>query len=145
MSNERQLIIIYNADASLRGKVSYAFRKLSTSTSDGPACAACDITHGGLSLNEIPGWTKVKGEIEAQGLTVVQWHRDEVEGGVKEWVQSNGVRYPAALSRDQGGSPEDMKLVADSGELAGCVGDANLFMKLLKEKGVMQETGPAST
>ena len=73
MSLTKQLLIIYNADASLRGKLNYAIRKLSASSSETPACAACDITHGGLSLKESPGWTSVKQSIEAQGWQVVQW------------------------------------------------------------------------
>ncbi|KAK3725909.1 hypothetical protein LTR37_000057 [Vermiconidia calcicola] len=139
MSTSKQLIIIYNADSTVRGKLNYAFRKLSSNSSDNPACAACDLTHGGLSLSEAPGWTMVKSEIESQQWKVTQWHRDEVEVSVKEWVQANGVRYPVALSRAQDGTSQEPKLVADSAELAKCAGDATKLYALLSEKGLVHQ------
>ena len=71
------LYILYNADASILGKLHYGVRKM-TSTKDKSPCAACDITHGGLSLSETEGWKGVRGELEKEGWRVVQWHRDEV-------------------------------------------------------------------
>ena len=73
------LYVLYNADASILGKARYSYRKLTRSKAGEPECAACDITHGGLSLQETPSWTAAKKEIETQPETrVVQWHRDEL-------------------------------------------------------------------
>jgi hypothetical protein len=76
------LYILYNADASIMGKLKYSYRKLKASPDCEPACGACDITHGGLSLSETPAWVAAKKEIEAQGMKVVQWHRDEIDEAV---------------------------------------------------------------
>ena len=80
----RTLYIIYNADASIIGKFNYAYRKL-TAPKDAPACAACDITHGGLHLNEAAEWKSAKEEIarEAENLVLKQLHRDEMGGEVR--------------------------------------------------------------
>ncbi|KAI7080622.1 hypothetical protein KC343_g20867, partial [Hortaea werneckii] len=118
MSASKQLIIIYNADSTIRGKLQYAYRKLSSSGPD-PACAACDITHGGLSLSEVPGWQKAKADIEAQGWKVTQWHRDEIEPGVKSWIDQEQVRYPTVLAKGQT-DEKDIRQVMDPAELAEC-------------------------
>jgi hypothetical protein len=79
----RTLYIIYNADASLLGKINYGYRKL-TAPKDKPACAACDITHGGLHLDETAEWKKAKEEMttEAENVTLKQLHRDQMGGEV---------------------------------------------------------------
>ena len=67
------------------GKLKYSYRKLTTSKDCTPACAACDITHGGLHLDETVEWKRVKGEVAAKsggGMEVRQLHRDEVGEGV---------------------------------------------------------------
>lgn len=137
MTTSKQLIIIYNADSTIRGKLAYAYRKLSSSSPD-PACAACDITHGGLSLSEVPGWKKAKEEIEKQGWKVVQWHRDEVEEGVKSWVQSEGIRYPTVLAKGQT-DEKDVRQVMDYSELAQCAGDATSMLDVLQKKAVLED------
>lgn len=140
MATSQHIIVIYNADSTLRGKLTYAYRKLSTSSSKSPACAACDITHGGLSLSEVPGWKKAKMEIERQGCRVSQWHRDEVEASVKQWVKNQNLRYPLVLARGD----DHHQLVADSSELASCAGDAAKLLDLLKDKGVISGTAQPS-
>lgn len=37
----RTLYVLYNADASIMGKLKYGYRKLCKSSEDNPACAAC--------------------------------------------------------------------------------------------------------
>lgn len=59
------LYILYNADASMMGKLQYGYRKMSSKKDNEPECAACDITHGGLSLKESPSWIQAKKEIES--------------------------------------------------------------------------------
>lgn len=144
MAATRQLLIIYNADSSIRGKLTYAYRKLSSSSNQDPACAACDITHGGLSLKEVPGWTKAKSDIEAQGMQVVQWHRDEVELDVKTWIGEQGIRYPVVLTRQGKEGAKDLKKVLDYSELAECAGDATKLVTMLKEKGALEGEATSS-
>ena len=69
--------IIYNADGTLRGKVSYAYRKL---TEPANSCAACDLTHAGLHLTESAEWSATKKKI---GADVKQLHRNELDHGVR--------------------------------------------------------------
>ena len=82
------LYIIYNANASIIGKLNYGFRKLTAGKDAPPACAACDITHGGLHLDETDDWKRAKEELLRQkggnegGVELKQLHRDEVSGDV---------------------------------------------------------------
>lgn len=129
----KDLIIIYNADSTIRGKLAYAYRKVTSSSKENPACAACDITHGGLSLDEVAGWKDAKKKIETEGFKVLQWHRDEVEEPVKQWAKSNDQRYPLVLLRKDG----EMTLVADTPDLVSCAGDSNQLVEKLKEKNLI--------
>jgi len=77
------LYILYNADASIMGKLSYGYKKLTSQSKDGPICAACDITHGGLHLDETAGWKEAKQQIAKEGgLEIKQLHRDELDDKV---------------------------------------------------------------
>ncbi|RAR11994.1 cholesterol 25-hydroxylase-like protein [Stemphylium lycopersici] len=126
------LYVLYNADASVLGKLKYGYRKLSNSSADNPACAACDITHGGLSLSETPGWKDAKKQIEAgSGCQVVQWHKDELSSEMKEFVSANNVKYPAVVAKGDGG----LEVAVTSSELATFKGDAAMLVKKLQEKG----------
>ena len=144
MSTKPQLIIIYNADSTVRGKLNYAYKKLSSSSKEEPICGACEITHGGLSLKEVPGWIKTKQDIEAKGFDVIQWHRDEIKSDVKEWIKENGIRYPVVLSRTKP-TVEDLKVVADTKELASCAGDATKLTEILSSKGVFENASSTAS
>lgn len=74
----RILYIVYNADSTVLGKLRYGYGKLSSDKKS--ACAACDLTHGGLSLSETKAWKQAKEDIAARDpqLKLVQWHRDEM-------------------------------------------------------------------
>ena len=77
------LYILYNANSTILGKLTYSYRHITCSKSSDPACAACDITHGGLHLNESEAWKGAKREIEEQGgLEVKQQHKDELTDDV---------------------------------------------------------------
>jgi hypothetical protein len=39
----KTLYVLYNADASVMGKLRYTYRKICTSSEDNPACAACRL------------------------------------------------------------------------------------------------------
>ena len=78
------LYILYNADASVMGKLAYGYRKLTTKDKNKPACAACDITHGGLHLDETSQWKAAKAGVVESGAVkeVKQMHRDELDAEV---------------------------------------------------------------
>lgn len=77
------LYILYNADATIMGKLRYGYKKITCPPDAEAVCAACEITNGGLSLKETPAWVEAKKEIESSAdLKVVQWHRDEVSSEV---------------------------------------------------------------
>ena len=87
------LYILYNANGSILGKLHYGYRKL-TAPKDKPVCAACDITHGGLHLDETTEWKETKTEITKSGdVEVTQLHRDEMTGEVCRQARGgkNGV------------------------------------------------------
>lgn len=77
------LYILYNADATILGKLRYSYRKITCPADAEAVCAACEITNGGLSLKETPSWIEAKKEIEGSAdVKIVQWHRDEVSAEV---------------------------------------------------------------
>ena len=76
------LYILYNANGTAFGKLAYSYKKL-TSSADKPVCSACDLTHGGLRLDETEVWKEAKAQIEKEGgLQVKQLHRDELGANV---------------------------------------------------------------
>ncbi|KAL9130775.1 MAG: hypothetical protein Q9217_001123 [Psora testacea] len=121
------------------GKLNYGYRKI-TASKDKPACAACDITHGGLHLDETVEWKKVKEEIASSGnVELKQLHRDEMGPEIKQFVEAKGLRYPMVLASDQG---TDYRLVLNNDELTACGGNAQQFVQKLRDKGVF--SAPAS-
>ena len=77
----RTLYILYNANASVLGKISYGYKHITCSKPDDPTCAACEITHGGLSLKETDAWKAAKQqmrEIDPE-LDIKQQHKDEID------------------------------------------------------------------
>lgn len=78
----KTLYILYNANGTAFGKLSYGYKKL-TSAADKPVCSACEMTHGGLRLEENATWKEAKAQIEKEGgLEVKQLHRDELGADV---------------------------------------------------------------
>ena len=62
MSATPQIIIIYNADSTVRGKLSYAYKKLSSSGSEEPIC-------GGMRFIEAESYDPLLCAIFANYLT----------------------------------------------------------------------------
>ena len=92
MSSPSTIYVLYNANGSLLGKLSYACRKVTTSSSaEESACAACDLTHGGLKLDESPQWKQTKQRIG--GASVLQLHRDELTPEVSTGFFLNGILW----------------------------------------------------
>ena len=52
-------------------------------------------------------------------------------------METNKLRYPMVLMGDGKGG---LKVTMDSQELASCGGDAQLFVKKLREKGALSST-----
>ncbi|KAI4125090.1 MAG: hypothetical protein LQ338_004460 [Usnochroma carphineum] len=128
------LYILYNADASIMGKLNYGYRKL-TAAKDQPACAACDITHGGLRLDETKEWKAIKQTIANEGVEIKQLHRDELSDELKKFVTDNELKYPVVLSGD---GSSDLRVAIGSEELGACKGDAEAFIGKLRERGVLK-------
>ena len=83
-ANGRILYLVYNADGSVMGKIQYGYRKITCPKDGESVCAACDITHGGLSLKETQSWVKAKEQIRAtSGIEIKQLHRDELSAEVR--------------------------------------------------------------
>lgn len=82
-ANSTRIFVLYNAKASLLGKLSYGYRKLCAPADDSP-CAACDLTHGGLKLQESEEWKATKAKIPA---TVEQRHIDELTSEVRNVIE----------------------------------------------------------
>lgn len=78
-TNRATIYVLYNANASLFGKVKYVYEKLTCAKDDSP-CAACDLTHGGLKLHESDEWKATKKQIPAN---VQQLHLDELTPEVR--------------------------------------------------------------
>ncbi len=91
------IYIIYNAKGSILGKLNYACRKL-TAPSDSSPCAACDFTHGGLSLSETAQWKETKKQI---GADVKQLHIDELSQEVRPPFTIFNLRSPTAAPRSE--------------------------------------------
>lgn len=156
----RALVIVYNADGSVMGKIQYGYRKI-TCPKDGEAvCAACDITHGGLSLRETPGWVEAKKVIEASSdLKVKQLHRDELPSEVRflccspsrvaawvlintglqlrQFIQQNSIAMPVAIIVGQQPGPA-CEVAVDRSALSDCNGDARAFVEKLRAKGLVR-------
>lgn len=157
------LYVIYNANGSVLGKLQYGYKKLTWDKSqrDTP-CAACDITHGGLSLNPTQAWIDTKKKIEESraGLQVKEIHRDELPAEVSpqlemytfqifvsfffnfcfnsikvsDYIKKNEISLPVALMKPSNG---DLRVVIDKTALNGCNGDAAKFLELLKAEGII--------
>ncbi|MCJ1320279.1 hypothetical protein MMC15_005617 [Xylographa vitiligo] len=116
--------ILYNANASLIGKLDYAVKKLRASPENSP-CSACDLTHGGLRLTETKDWTSTKDSIPA---TVKQLHRDELSQELLTFVSQNGLRYPMVLGQEPSGPLQVLLTSADLSEVSK---DHTAFLSLL--------------
>jgi hypothetical protein len=123
------IYIIYNANASLLGKASYAVRKLHA-PSDQPTCAACDLTHRGWNLNETKEWTATKARISA--AEVRQLHKDELDEAVKGFVKAEGLRYPLVLGKAHDDAP--LVQLMTTSDLAETSSDHEKFLAVLREK-----------
>ncbi|MCJ1447939.1 MAG: hypothetical protein MMC23_008451 [Stictis urceolatum] len=128
MANDKPTIyILYNARASITGKLDYAIRKL-RAPADQPRCSACDLTHGGLRLSETEHWNQIRRNINAD---VKQWHKDELNPKVLEFVKTNNLEYPMVLGQNSDGEID--KLLSAS-ELTSVSKDHAAFLELLFER-----------
>ncbi|KAL6245528.1 hypothetical protein RBB50_007527 [Rhinocladiella similis] len=126
-TSDSTIYILYNANASLLGKLNYVCRKITAPTDSSP-CAACDLTHGGLHLDESATWRKTKARI---GAKVEQLHRDESTSEVRDFIKANSLKYPVVLGR-AGTSP--LKTLLTSEDLLKVSTDHSAFLALLEQK-----------
>ncbi|MCJ1478767.1 hypothetical protein MMC13_007451 [Lambiella insularis] len=121
------IYVLYNANASLLGKLDYSVRKLRASAQNSP-CSACDLTHGGLSLTETKEWAATKQQIPA---TVQQLHRDQLSPELRDFVSTNSLTYPMILGRQP---PGPLQFLLGSEDLARVSKDHGAFLSLLFER-----------
>ena len=133
------IYILYNARGSLLGKANYAYRKLtspspsaasaSTSSPNQPdresVCAACDLTHAGLSLTETPLWKSTKRRLISSGgsktaVQVEQLHQDELTPELRTWMKGKEMVYPMVLARMEQDEQERTEVVMSREELGRC-------------------------
>ena len=130
-----RVILIYNADGTVMGKLRYAWKKLSQSADkgDSPACGNCDVTHGGLSLSETDAWLRAKAELQkALNVDVLQLHRDELDDAQRAFVKQHGVRFPSVLYHDRSSG---LREIVPSGQINACARTSpSLDAKALQEQ-----------
>ncbi|KAI9678177.1 MAG: hypothetical protein M1817_006122 [Caeruleum heppii] len=122
------IYILYNANASIFGKLDYARRKFSCAP-DESACSACDLTHGGLRLKESEQWTMTKKRIQAE---VKELHKDEMDQELTRYVSEHQLTHPLVLGRPS--STEGLQCLLTAEDLLKCSKDHELFLKMLREK-----------
>ncbi|KAI9718527.1 MAG: hypothetical protein M1812_003978 [Candelaria pacifica] len=123
------IYILYNANASVMGKMHYTYRKITAPANESP-CAACDLTHNGLHLTETKEWAKTKSRI---GAEVKQLHKDEANQEViLNFVKAQDVKYPLVLGQPSAG--EEMRVIMTAEDLAVCSKDHENFLQMLMEK-----------
>ncbi|MCJ1380818.1 hypothetical protein MMC17_003927 [Xylographa soralifera] len=126
-SSRSIIYVLYNANASLIGKLDYAVKKLRASPENSP-CSACDLTHGGLRLTETKDWTTTKEKIPA---TVKQLHRDELSQELLTFISQNGLRYPMVLGQQPSGP---LQVLLTSEDLSTVSKDHTAFLSLLFQR-----------
>ncbi|KAJ9659417.1 hypothetical protein H2198_003146 [Neophaeococcomyces mojaviensis] len=124
---DTRIFVLYNAKASLLGKLSYSYRKICAPADDSP-CAACDLTHGGLKLQESEEWKLTKSKIPA---TVEQRHIDELTTELRDFVKTKELSYPLVLGQKADGP---LQLLLTAQDLAGVSKDHSAFLSLLNAK-----------
>jgi hypothetical protein len=127
-STPTTIFVLYNAKASILGKLTYGYRKI-CSNADQPACAACDLTHGGLKLDESAEWKETKQKIPAQ---IKQLHQDELTPELSGFMKSQGLKFPVILGQQTPDSPLLPLMTAD--DLKTVSKDHSQFLKALEAK-----------
>jgi hypothetical protein len=127
------LYIIYNADSTILGKLSYVHRKWKCpDAEENPACAACELTHGpSLSLKESSKWLKTRERI--QGVKVRQVHLDEMPDNLRAWTTENKVAAPSVVVSLEGGEGGFKELLTRQ-DLARVRMDHDEFLRFLGQR-----------
>lgn len=92
------------------------------------ACSACDLTHGGLKLDESADWKEAKHRIQAP---VKQLHQDELTPELSNFVKSNKLRYPLVLGQAKSGA---LKVLIEGDQLLAVSKDHSAFLTLLSQR-----------
>ncbi len=122
MSSEKQIdaiVLVYNADWSLRGGAEYLLELVRGSES----CALCDITHKTVFTK--PQWKACSADL---GAPVELLYRNQLDRELKEIIQDD---YPAVVARMRQGY---VKLLGRE-ELEACDGEPQkLFSDLMRRR-----------
>lgn len=114
----RELIGVYDADATLRGEVSYwVGARLGRRH-----CGLCDITHGMFTKKS--QWQACEARLPVPFAT---YHRNDQPADVRASI---GTQLPAVVARTDAG----VVMVATPDELASCNGNPETLLALLASK-----------
>lgn len=118
VTNDDELIGVYDADGTLIGEVSYWIgARLGRRH-----CSLCDITHGLIS--EKTSWRNCKSELP---LPFVTYHRNDMPEEVRRVAQDS---LPAVLVRRQGNISPLLSPI----EIEAAEGDPQVLMGMITEK-----------
>lgn len=124
-----RLLVVYDADGSLVGEVSYIVGHALGLRE----CAACDITHRPFSLAgkprdeagwEKPAWRDMKARLP---MPVVQLHRDELLG--ERARELLGVQLPVVAGEHEDGR---IRAIVSADELGACRGSVEALEALVR-------------
>lgn len=100
-----RLIGVYDAEGTLRGEISYLFRR----TFSGHHCALCDITHGAVRRRQ--AWKKASAEFSSRhGIDIHLAHLDDAPRSV---LDHEDFRAPMVYLERLDGTVEPLMTAAD--------------------------------
>ena len=119
--------VIYDADGTRFGEIKYIIGHALGLIE----CSACSITH--TSKAEKDEWKNLKQKCEMK-TKIIQWHRDEVNDKVNDFIKSENVKYPVVIveSRDS-----KLSVGLNDIELKACSGSIEQMLEKLKEKQIV--------
>lgn len=118
MTEGRRIFLIYDADATIRGELSYfvghALGKLN--------CSLCDISHGPLVQKK--AWKKWRREMAGRGHDLRPIHRNEMSEPLREFVAGR----LACVVEERSGT---YHMLLSPAELARCNGRVDALAAML--------------
>lgn len=116
------MILIYNANGTLAGEISYLVKKMLNITK----CSACEITHSISEMGEKQAFKMCR-----QRLGITCLHSNELDPQTEKYISDNSIGLPVLLQQGEQGHI----VLMDAAELEACNGSVKEFeAKLAKLK-----------
>lgn len=119
MTSKRRFFLIYDADQSIRGELSY-FVGHALGTLQ---CALCDISHG--PLRQKRAWKVWLGDMDTQGHEVRPIHRNQMTPELRDFVDG---RLACVVEQRDGA----YSMILSPTELAQCNGQVRALAAMLE-------------